>query len=80
MKTNLVKIGNSKGVILPQSFLDECFIDDEVSIELIGNRIFVSAPDSIKRKGWERAFKEMAANGDDRLVIPDIFEDEGSTN
>ena len=28
------------------------------------------------RKGWAEAFREMAKNGDDELIIPDIFEDE----
>ncbi len=76
MKSSIRKIGNSKGVILPQSFLKECFIDNEVSIEVKDNHIIISAPDDIKRKGWEEAFKEMAANGDDQLVIPDLFDDE----
>jgi len=76
MKSSIRKIGNSKGVILPQSFLKECFIDDEVSIEVKDNHIIISAPDDIKRKGWEEAFREMAAKGDDQLVIPDLFDDE----
>lgn len=28
------------------------------------------------RKGWEKAFKRMAENGDDRLLINDTFDDE----
>lgn len=28
------------------------------------------------RKDWPEAFKEMAKNGDDELIIPDVFEDE----
>mgnify|MGYP006216700127 FL=1 len=28
------------------------------------------------REGWEEAFKQMHANGDDRLLIDDVFEDE----
>jgi len=80
MKSNIRKIGNSKGIILPQSFLKECFIEDEVSIEVKDNHIIISAPEDVKRKGWEQAFKEMAANGDDQLVIPDLFNDEEITD
>jgi antitoxin MazE len=76
MKSRLVKIGRTKGIILPQSFLKDCAIEDEVTIEINGNQIIISAPGNVKRKGWEQAFKEMAANGDDKLVIPDFFEDE----
>lgn len=28
------------------------------------------------RKGWDKSFKLMHANGDDRLLIPDVFDDE----
>jgi antitoxin MazE len=80
MKSSIRKIGNSKGIILPQSFLKECFIEDEVSIEVKDNHIIISAPEDIKRKGWEQAFKEMATNGDDQLVIPDLFSDEEITD
>jgi len=76
MRSSIRKIGNSKGIILPQTFLKQCFIEDEVSIEVKDNHIIISAPDEIKRKGWDEAFKEMAANGDDQLVIPDLFNDE----
>ena len=76
MKSSIRKIGNSKGIILPQNFLKECFIEDVVSIEVKDNHIIISAPDGFKRKGWEKAFKEMAVNGDDQLIIPDLFNDE----
>ena len=80
MKSSVRKIGNSKGIIIPQSFLKECMIEDEVSIEVKDNHIIISAPDDVKRKDWERAFKEMAANGDDQLIIPDLFNDEEITD
>ena len=34
----------------------------------------------IQRKGWAEAFQEMAKNGDDELIIPDVFEDEDLNN
>jgi antitoxin MazE len=76
MKTAIRKIGNSKGIILPQAYLKECFIEDEVNVEVKNNLIIISAANDFKRKGWGEAFKEMAANGDDGLLIPDFFEDE----
>jgi hypothetical protein len=30
----------------------------------------------VPRRGWEDAFKRMAKNGDDKLLMPDVFEDE----
>ena len=76
MQSTIRNIGNSKGVIIPQTFLKECFIETEVNIEVKDNKIVISPADNDKRKGWADAFKKMAENGDDELLIPDVFEDE----
>ena len=43
-------------------------------------KIFQSKLKKIKRKkprsGWVKACKRMVKNGDDKLLIPDVFEDE----
>ena len=33
-------------------------------------------PKTASRIGWDKAFKKMHTNGDDKLFIPDVFEDE----
>lgn len=33
-------------------------------------------PKQKPRTGWEKSFKKMHQNRDDKLIIPDIFEDE----
>lgn len=76
MQSTIRNIGNSKGVIIPRTFLTECFIETEVNIEVKDNKIVISPADNDKRKGWADAFKKMAENGDDELLIPDVFEDE----
>jgi antitoxin MazE len=76
MRSSIRKIGNSKGIIIPQSILKECLIEEVVSIEVKDKHIIISAPEEVKRKGWEAAFKKMAENGDDQLIIPDVFNDE----
>ena len=76
MHSTIRNIGNSKGVILPQNLLKQCFIETEVNIEVKDNTIVISPVNDQKRKGWAEAFKEMANNGDDQLSFPDVFEDE----
>lgn len=76
MKSTIRNIGNSKGIILPQNILKQCFIEDEVNIEDKDNTIVIGLANDQKRKDWPEAFKEMAKNGDDELIIPDVFEDE----
>ena len=58
--------------------MTQCDIDAEVSIEVKDHRIIITASPELKRKGWEKAFKEMAKNGDDALIIPDVFIDENT--
>jgi antitoxin MazE len=76
MTTSIRDIGNSKGIILPKNILAQCEIGTDVSIEVKHNSIIITATPKPKRKGWEKAFKEMAKNGDDALAIPDVFIDE----
>lgn len=36
----------------------------------------IISPIEEPRRGWNEAFKSMNENGDDKLLIPDVFEDE----
>ncbi|RYX82766.1 AbrB/MazE/SpoVT family DNA-binding domain-containing protein [bacterium] len=76
MKSSIRNIGNSKGIILPQNILKECEIEYEVNLEVRDKTIVITPVETQKRKGWAEAFQAMAKNGDDELVIPDVFEDE----
>jgi antitoxin MazE len=51
MKTTLRRIGNSRGVLIPASFLKECNMTDTVEIDLVDNRIVITAV-SAPRQGW----------------------------
>ncbi len=75
MEVSVIKIGNSKGIRLSKTLLDKYNIQDTVEIILEKGQIVIK-PLSKPRKGWEKAFKKMAENGDDRLLINDVFEDE----
>ena len=75
MEISVIKIGNSKGIRLSKTLLDKYNIQDTVEVILEKGQIVIK-PLSRPRKGWERAFKKMAENGDDRLLINDVFDDE----
>ena len=75
MEVSVIKIGNSKGIRLSKSLLDKYNIQDTVEVILEKGQIVIK-PLSKPRKGWEKAFKKMAENGDDRLLINDVFDDE----
>lgn len=75
MEVSVVRIGNSKGIRLSKTLLERYSIKDTVDLILEKGQI-VLRPVSTPRKGWEKAFKEMNENGDDRLLFNDVFEDE----
>lgn len=75
MEINVVNIGNSKGIRLSKTILEKYSIHDKVEIILKDN-YFIIKPKSEPRKGWDEAFKLMHKNGDDQLLIDDVFEDE----
>ncbi|MFM2227418.1 MAG: hypothetical protein RL664_761 [Bacteroidota bacterium] len=75
MKSKIISIGNSKGVIIPSSFMKDLGLTDSVEMEVVENTLVIR-PASIARKGWEEqiALAAKADNSKDRL--PDFFKDE----
>lgn len=75
MEVSVIKIGNSKGIRLSKTLLDKYNIKDTVEVILEKGQIVIK-PISRPRENWEKAFKKMAENGDDKLLIDDVFDDE----
>lgn len=75
MQVSLIKIGNSKGIRLSKMLIEKYNLRDTVELILEKGQIIIK-PSSNPRKGWDKAFKEMAENGDDQLLFNDVFEDE----
>ena len=67
MRAKLIRIGNSRGLRLPKSLLEQCGFGDEVDLEVQQGRLVVS-PLVRPREGWAEAFRTMAAQGDDALL------------
>jgi antitoxin MazE len=51
MQTVLRKIGNSRGVIIPSSIIEQLHIENEVEMN-IQDGALVLKPSSVLRKGW----------------------------
>jgi antitoxin component of MazEF toxin-antitoxin module len=45
-------VGNSRGVILPKKYLDQCGIEDRVDITIKDNTITIAASKNGKKKKW----------------------------
>lgn len=67
MKTRLVRIGNSRGIRIPKTLIEQSGLTDDVEISLKGDALMIR-PASHPRDGWAEAFKQMAHRGDDALL------------
>ena len=75
MDISVIHIGNSKGIRLSKTLLEKYNITDKVEL-ILENGYLLLKPKREPRKGWEESFKKMHENGDDKLLIDDLFEDE----
>lgn len=75
MDIPVISIGNPKGILLPKTLIEKYNITDTVELIPEKGHIIIK-PKSSPRKGWEKSFKQMHKNGDDKLLINDVFEDE----
>lgn len=67
VKTKIIKIGNSQGIRIPKPVLDQIRLWGEVELWIEADQIIIR-PARSPRFGWDEAFQQMAANGDDQLL------------
>jgi len=75
MDLSIIQIGNSKGIRLSKTILEKYNIRDKVEVILEKGYIILK-PKNIPRKGWEKEFRKMSSNQDDKPLMSDVFEDE----
>jgi antitoxin MazE len=71
-RARLVKMGKSRGIRLPQTFLDQAELDEEVELEVQDAQVVIRLVPR-PRRNWEKHSAEMAAHGDDRLLDSKAF-------
>ena len=74
MLVSVVPIGNSKGIRLPKTILEQLNISDMLDLEIENQRIVLSPITKNPRNGWREAFTVMHDEQQDSLVIGDIDE------
>lgn len=65
------KIGNSSGIIIPKSMLDNCNISDSVELEVVRDMIVIKPIKKTRRENWDLLFKE--ANKKNQTIEEDLF-------
>ncbi len=66
-RTQIVKIGNSRGIRIPKVLLEQVGFGSEVEIAIQNGQLIIRSAEK-PRKGWAEQFKAMAAQGDDKLL------------
>jgi len=77
MITKVVKIGNSRGIRIPKSIIDQSGIKNEVELEVKNNKIIIK-PLSEVRRNWDLAFQKMSENNDDILLDQNLLINQSS--
>ena len=70
MRSRIVRIGNSRGVRIPEPLLEQSGLGEEVEIEAREGEIVIRAGRPA-RQGWAEAFRSTAKHGDDVLLDPE---------
>jgi antitoxin MazE len=70
MTTKLVRIGNSKGIILSKSIIEHANLNGELTLELSKEGVIIRPAKSTKRKNWDKQFKKVKkSNKPEKLLL-----------
>ena len=74
VKVRIIRIGNSRGIRIPRTILEQCRLEDAVELQAREGKLVVR-PAGTARQGWEEAYRRMAEAGDDALLDEPIATD-----
>lgn len=76
MRTSIIKIGNSSGIIIPRGVMRTLGLTERSAVTMQVSTDGIVIKKTPARNGWSEAAQKMRRNGDDELLLPDVFEDE----
>jgi antitoxin MazE len=68
MKLELVRVGNSRGIRIPKSLIEQCGFGRTVSVRVKDNCLVIS-PERRPREGWERTFQTAGTGPREPLLL-----------
>lgn len=69
MKTRLIRIGNSRGIRLPKSLIEEVGLSEEVELRVHQGGILIT-PIEATCTGWAEAAEQLHQREEDQLLDP----------
>lgn len=67
----IIQIGNSRGIRIPKSLLEQSELPEEIEIQAQPGRLVITGHPK-PRDGWSEAAREMRANDEDQILDPAI--------
>jgi antitoxin MazE len=74
MLVNIIQIGNSQGIRLPKSILEQLDMNNKVEMEIEDNKIILSSVNKKPRANWPKKFEQMHLNSDDKMLNDDSID------
>ncbi len=68
MKLALVPIGNSRGIRIPKTLIEQCGFGKTVEVRIEQDRLVIQ-PDRTVRQGWDAAFRAAVRPAKDELLL-----------
>ena len=68
MRTELVRIGNSRGIRIPKPLIEQCGLRSTVELRVENDRLVIS-PGRHPRQGWGEAFRAAKPVVHDQLLL-----------
>ncbi|MCF6336012.1 MAG: AbrB/MazE/SpoVT family DNA-binding domain-containing protein [Spirochaetales bacterium] len=72
MLISVVPIGNSRGIRIPKSILQQLDIEEKVELEIHNKEIVIRPFKSKPRDGWSKEFMKMHREGEDSSLIENL--------
>jgi len=76
MRANLIRIGNSLGILIPRKLLEQAGLGGKVELLAEHGRLVIR-PGRSPRQGWEEAFRGTADRGENDALngrIANVFD------
>ena len=74
MEAKITKIGNSQGIIIPKTIIEQCNLIDKVNLEVKDNNLIISPVVKNPRQGWEETIIAAGVDEEEELLMGDYLE------
>ena len=76
MQVSIRPFGNSRGIVIPKALLNQLGLSHVADMSIENDALVIRKPASSTREGWAQAAEQIAAAGEDVLVMGE-FANEG---